>query len=193
MCVPVPSWPIILHPGFYGLVIRNTLGAQPYRPHYWLHYQCPTLSHLPTVANGIMSTSTRPQSTSIPIGVRSRLHPSLHQPIEASIPQESQTKSVQWPLPYFPIISTAHFWSSQRRGSPTHYGSPNYPSTHHPPYPCKTIPQIPMGQLFNGTIDSTLVRTPTHASLSVVLEPDSCTHIAGACPTHSGHIIKKHS
>ena len=48
-----------------GLVIRHTLGAHPYRPTFWLHYQCPTPTPSPSTATGLCSTSNRPPPQSL--------------------------------------------------------------------------------------------------------------------------------
>jgi len=48
-----------------GLVVRHTLGAHPYRPQYWLHYQCPVPAPTPSTATGLSSTSTRPPLQSL--------------------------------------------------------------------------------------------------------------------------------
>ena len=42
-----------------GLVIRHTLGALPFRPQYWIHYQCPTPTPTPARSIGLPSSSTR--------------------------------------------------------------------------------------------------------------------------------------
>ena len=48
------------------------------------------------------------------------------------------------------------------------------------------------GQLYSGKIAHRYGLQPTPAC-RLCGAPDSCTHIAGACPASTGHIIKKHN
>ena len=48
------------------------------------------------------------------------------------------------------------------------------------------------GQLYNGKTAHRYGLHPTSAC-RLCGAPDSCTHIAGACPANTGHVIKKHN
>ena len=170
-----------------GLVIRHTMGAQPYRPPYWLQYQCPTPAPTPSTATGLSSTSTRPPLQSLSeedFGYtraftrpskqfRSRVKPEIlnslyHTSLYRRLILQASKNGAR-------LATTASQITKRRSSNPAQAAQ---------------LLKFLWGQLYNGKIAHRYGLQPTPAC-RLCGAPDSCTHIAGACPANTRHIVKK--
>ena len=170
-------------------IYRHTLGALPHRPPFWISYQASPPAPTRGTATGLNSTSTRTPLQSLSeedLGhtqaftnpskqfrrhVKPRLLNSLHHTslYRRLILQASKDGAR--------LATTASQITKRRRDSPKQ---------------ATLLLKFLWGQLYNGKLAHRYGHQNTSAC-RLCGAPDSCTHIVGACPANTPHIIKKHN
>jgi hypothetical protein len=170
-------------------IYRHTLGATPHRLPYWILYQPQTPSPTPTTATGLQSTSTRLPLSSLSaddLGVthaftnpskqfRKHVKPRLlnglyHTSLYRRLILQAAKDGAR-------LTTTSTQITTRRKNSPKQ---------------ANQLFKFLWGQLYNGKLAFRYGHQPTNAC-RLCGAPDSCTHIAGACPANTSHIIKKHN